>query len=196
MPAVPSFGHVTHSKGCTFGTSQLVAVTQGGLIYVPCCCFLPYLETADEKGNVLGRTEMECNPCCLVPLMSVKDASGQKLYSIKSDTCFGGCCVRCRCGGQKGNCCKIPFLIRDPKTMAPIEDAAIVDLWSGFANQTCTRKMLWSIKFPRAATKETRAVLVGSAILLARHTRLQLCSFTDSRSSSRTSPSSRTRRPE
>lgn len=199
-PAVSSAGHVTHSKGCTLGTSQLVAVTQGGLVYVPCCCMLPYLQTTDEKGNVLGRTEMEFNICCAVPLMSVKDASGKKIYMIKSETCMGGCCVKCSCGGQKGNCCKIPFLIRDPVTMAQIDDAEITDLWSGFKNTTCTRKMLWSIKFPRAASKATRSVLVGSAILLVRSRRSHLAlappPLRDAAPPSRrarTLPSSRTR---
>ena len=169
-PPVASAGRVTHSKGCTFGTSQLIAISDGGPIYMPCCCFLPYLETTDEKGTVLGRTEMEFNPCLAVPMMGVRDASGRKIYTIKPDTCFCGLCVVCKCGGAKGKCCKVPFLIREPapwyQTGQQVEDAAITDLWAGFANACCTRRMLWSVKFPSTASRATRAVLVGSAILL------------------------------
>jgi hypothetical protein len=49
---------LTHSKGCTNGSRQLIGFDDGGRpIFVPCCCCLPYLETSDSTGRVLGRTE-------------------------------------------------------------------------------------------------------------------------------------------
>lgn len=69
--------------------------------------------------------------------------------NVRPDTCCLGCCVRCRCGGKKGKCLCVPFLIRSPK--APfnhVGDAIIGDLWAGLAHECCTKKNMYDIKFP------------------------------------------------
>ena len=59
---------MTHSKGCTNGVTQIIGVdNNGGIIRVPCCCCLPYLETKDMEGNLLGRSEYVCDLCLFVP---------------------------------------------------------------------------------------------------------------------------------
>ena len=43
-----------------------------------------------------------------------KDGLGEKKYRLRPDTCIGGCCVMCRCGGKGsgGKCCRVPFIVR------------------------------------------------------------------------------------
>lgn len=53
-----------------------------------------------------------------VPKFDVYDGNGEKKYRLRPDTCVGGCCVMCRCGGPKGKCCKVPYIIRDPNTVS------------------------------------------------------------------------------
>jgi hypothetical protein len=43
------------------------------------------------------------------------------MYMIRPDVCCMGCCVKCKCDGQKGKCFRVPFYIRDPQTMEPID---------------------------------------------------------------------------
>jgi hypothetical protein len=45
----------------------------------------------------------------------------QLMYMIRPDVCCMGCCVKCKCDGQKGKCFRVPFYIRDPQTMDPID---------------------------------------------------------------------------
>jgi len=132
----------THEKEWTNG------VTAGlGDMRVPCCCNLPYLETKDTKGKVLGKTEYVCDMCLFVPKFDVKDGAGNSKYRIRPDTCVGGLCVMCRCGGQGGKCCRVPFFIRDPVTQEPVKcnneggesNAQITSLWMGM-KRCCQKK--------------------------------------------------------
>jgi hypothetical protein len=55
-----------------------------------------------------------------VPKFDVFDGNGTKKYRLRPDTCIGGCCVMCRCGGKGsgGKCCRIPYIVRDPNTVS------------------------------------------------------------------------------
>jgi len=147
---------------------------------LPCLCNfcgLPYLETKDgSSGEVLGKTQYVCDLCCFVPKYDLLDASGNQMYRLRPDTCVAGLCVRCRCDGNKGKCCRIPFVLRDPVTEDPIPSGAtlagkvvnaMVDaLWSGWKNEFCSMKNAYHVTFPTDMTAEKKAVLMGSTLLV------------------------------
>jgi len=139
---------------------------------LPNCCFLPNIVTKDANGNVIGKTQFVCDGCCFVPKYDVFEANGQKKYRIRPDTCVGGLCVKCHCGGAKGKCLRVPYIVRDPITYEPLkgndgqENAQVTNLWSGFKNECCTQRDAYHVVFPDNATAEEKLVLTGSAILI------------------------------
>lgn len=150
----------THEKGQT---------CTGGI----CCCYLPYLETKDaSSGKLIGKTQYVCDGWIFVPKFDVYDGNGEKKYRLRPDTCVGGCCVMCRCGGPKGKCCKVPYIIRDPNTFEPIKGnagqkkAQTTRLFSGWANECCTKRNAYHLVFPDDATPELKTTLIGSTILM------------------------------
>jgi len=165
----------THEKQRTNG------VTCGlGDKRCPCCCNLPYLETKGANGKPLGRTQYVCDACLFVPKFDVFDGSGHHMYRIRPDTCFGGLCVMCKCGGQGGKCFRVPFIIRDPVTHEPLRAsgsytmgggsggesyAQITSLWTGM-KRCCQKKDSYAVHFPEGASKEMKATLIGSNILI------------------------------
>lgn len=147
--------------------------------WLPCVCNafgLPYLETKDSSGEVLGKTQYVCDMCCIVPKYDISDASGKKLYHLRPDTCVVGICPKCRCDGDKGKCCRIPYILRDPETFDPIPsgatlagqtlDSMIDVLWAGWKNECCSQKNAYHVTFPNAISAQEKAVLMGSTILV------------------------------
>lgn len=153
------------------------------------CCDAPYLETWDAKNRVpLGATRYVCDAYLCVPKFDVFDGRGRHRYRIRPDTCCAGCCVTPRCGGAKGRCLRVPFVVRDPhehnrplSTMRPpekldmdrsveplpVNSKARVDvLWSGWVNECCTRRDAYHLAYPHDATPEDKITLIGSSILL------------------------------
>lgn len=149
----------THEKGQTCGA---------------CCCYEPYLETKDGDGNLIGKTQFVCDGWICVPKFDVFDAQGTKKYRLRPDTCIGGCCVQCRCGGRGagGKCCRVPFIVRDPKTFEPIkgnggqENAQVTGLFAGWKNAFCTKRDAYHLVFPDDAPPEDKITLLGSSILI------------------------------
>mmetsp|Transcript_5328 Transcript_5328/g.11688 ORF Transcript_5328/g.11688 Transcript_5328/m.11688 type:complete len:301 (+) Transcript_5328:29-931(+) len=137
-----------------------------------CCCYEPYLETKDASGKVIGSTQYVCDWCIFVPKFDIFDGSGTKKYRLRPDTCIGGLCIMCRCGGPAGKCCRVPFIVRDPNDFTPIkgnsgnENAQVTELWSGWKNECCTLRNAYHIVFPDDATPEDRLTLIGSSILI------------------------------
>lgn len=132
-----------------------------------CCGCLPYLETKDPSGRVLGKTEYICDMCLFVPKFDISDGSGKVVYRLRPDTCCADCCIMPRCGGAGGKCLKVPFLLRKPEApFDPIEDAAIVDLWAGFKKECCTQKNIYAVKFPNDANEDMKKTLTGATLLL------------------------------
>lgn len=147
--------------------------------WVPCVCDcfgLPYLETKDATGKVLGKTQYVCDMCCFVPKFDISDASGKKLYRLRPDTCVGGLCIMCRCDGDNGKCCRVPFILRDPDTLEPVLSGAALNgkplssmvdtLWSGWKNECCSQKNAYHVTFPKDISAEEKAILMGSTILV------------------------------
>ena len=160
----------THEKDCTCG----YCFNFGDITFPICNCFpLPYLETKRSDGTSVGKTLYICDACCFVPKFDVFDESGHRKYRIKPDTCVLGMCVMCRCGEEKGKCCRIPFIVRDPNNLEPIaasansENKAMVDsLWTGWANECCRRKNAYHLVFPSDMSVDDKLLLTGSGILI------------------------------
>ncbi|GMH46209.1 hypothetical protein TrRE_jg8547 [Triparma retinervis] len=160
----------THEKDRTNGVSCGLGDKR-----CPCCCNLPYLETKDANGTPIGRTQYVCDSCLCVPKFDVFDGMGRQTYRIRPDTCFGGLCVQCRCGGGGGKCFRVPFIIRDPVTHEPLKasgskgggevKAQITSLWTGM-KRCCQKKDSYAIHFPEGASREMKATLIGSNILI------------------------------
>eukprot|EP00494_Astrolonche_serrata_P000088 UN00088 len=83
---------MTHEKERTCGSNMFCL--DGRL---PLCCYLPYSETKDYNGNVLGITRYRCDCCLFVPKFSVYDEHNEETYYIRPNTCCFDCCVECRC---------------------------------------------------------------------------------------------------
>lgn len=162
---------VTHEKGQTCGI---------GCFVLPCVCNtfgLPYLETKDgSTGATLGVTQYVCDINCFVPKYDILDASGNRIYHLRPNTCIAGLCPECRCDGEKGKCCRIPFIIRDPSTLKPIPSGATLDgkpvdamvdtLWAGWKNECCSQRNAYHVTFPKDISPEQKAILMGSTILV------------------------------
>ena len=77
-----------------------------------------------------------------------------------------------RCGGAKGKCCRVPFLIRAPATgeavYANVQEGKpqVTSLWAGLFNEVCFKRRAYHVAFPADATPEERIVLMGSALLV------------------------------
>ena len=167
----------THEKNCTCGTCWMWPIP-----FPICNCLpLPYLETRNGS-QTLGKTVYVCDACCFVPKFDVYNGSNENLYRIRPDTCVAGLCVRCRCceGKKGGKCCRIPFIIRTPQSLEPVEPGpnvnsnsttstvkAMIDiLWAGWKHECCTQKNAYHVVFPRDITKEEKLVLLGSTVLV------------------------------
>ena len=137
-----------------------------------CCCLVPFLETKDAEGNLIGKTVYVCDGCIFVPKYDIYNGAGEKKYRLRPDTCIGGCCVMPRCGGGGGKCCRVPFIVRDPETFEPVngnggkDKAQVTNLWSGFKNEFCTQRQAYHLVFPDDATQQEKLTLMGSSILV------------------------------
>ena len=154
-------------------TQDIVAVHEKEMtLPTGCCCHQPYLTTKLANGQIIGQTKFVCDECLFVPKFYVYDQYGQIKYLLRPDTCLGGLCVMPRCGGRRGKCCRVPYLVRDPITREPVysnvhEGASqITFLWSGLVNEACLKRHAYHVAFPQDATPEDRLTLIGSSILV------------------------------
>lgn len=162
----------THSKPWTCPTDVCIAAGDGGELRVPCCCNLPYLETKDRDDRLLGISKYICDACLFVPKYGVYSPPNgtmppKEIYRVRPDTCCLGMCVSCTCSGNKGRCCALPFKVRDPKTMQPIGDAELVELWSGLKKECCMRNN-YTLKYPDVPVPDpaTKATFIGLSLLV------------------------------
>lgn len=164
------------SKGLTEDDRQrdVIATHEKPMTCTACCCYEPYLETKDGNGRVIGKTQYVCDGWIFVPKFDVLDGDGAKRYRLRPDTCVGGCCIMCRCcgGAKSGKCCRVPFIVRDPDTFAPVkglggeENAQVTELWGGWNNECCTQRNAYHLVFPDDATAADKLTLIGSSILI------------------------------
>ena len=166
-------------------TSNIVAIHEKDMTCpTNCCCApRPYLRTMDAQGRYLGETRFVCDECIFVPKFVVLDKTAEPKFLLRPDTCWGGVCMRPRCGGKQGKCCRLPFLVRHPRTGEPLasastadgeEQAQITQLWSGLANEVCFRRHAYHLAFPKTTSVDSEApfsvedklVLIGASILV------------------------------
>jgi len=175
-----------HEKAWTCSNSPLLMYTDRIPVRCPWCCCLPYLETKDANGTLLGTSKYVCYKFMFIPKFDLFDNKGNHIYRVQSETCCGGLCVRCRCfenSGQRcepngrgvmkahGNCFRIPFLIRKPKEpFEPIGDAQITDVWAGAFHERCTKQEMYAIKFPVNMSPQDadalKKTLIGMTLLI------------------------------
>lgn len=151
---------MTHSKGWSCGHSCGI----GDKRFL-CCCCLPYLETHDSAGKLLGSSKYICDLWCCVPKFAVKDEFGTEVYRVRPDTCCCGCCMKCVIGQAGGRCCSIPFKLRDPITREPVADAEVTELWAGIKKACCQRNN-FAIKFPPNASDAVKSTILGLGLLI------------------------------
>lgn len=124
-------------------------------VIIPCCCFLPKLKTYDPNYILLGSSEYLCcqndAPLCCCPSFGINDASGQRMYHLKPQTCCGCCCIpnwtAYDMSGQNTT-------------------ARIYDMWRGLKGACCTNKKLHALVFPPVATTAVKAAFMGAALLI------------------------------
>mmetsp|Transcript_1253 Transcript_1253/g.1920 ORF Transcript_1253/g.1920 Transcript_1253/m.1920 type:complete len:309 (+) Transcript_1253:74-1000(+) len=162
----------THEKKQTCG----YCFKFGDITFPICNCFpLPYLVTKTTNGSVVGHTRYVCDECLCVPKFDVFDASGNKKFRVRPDVCFMGCCIQCRCDSGK-KCLRVPFVVRDPNTLEPIESAKVGDketrnakidsLWTGWKNACCSMKDAYHVVYPARLSAEDKLLLTGSGLLI------------------------------
>ncbi|CAE7351270.1 Plscr3 [Symbiodinium sp. CCMP2592] len=160
----------TIEKGFTCSNCPLIIDGDGGPVRCPCCCCLPYLEAKSPNGEHLGKVSYICDACPFVPKYDVFDKKGVPMYRVRPDTCVGGLCVQCRCGGgTKGKCFRIPFPIREPMPpYRPVGDAAITDLWAGMKHECCTNREMYQVKFPQNMkdAETVRKLIMATTLLI------------------------------
>lgn len=136
------------------------------------CCYTPYLRTIDGEGRYLGETQLLCDKHIFIPKFIVLDQYRRTKYLLRPDTCCLGMCVLPRCNGNGGKCCRLPFLVRDPRTYEPITSnihegrAQVTELWSGLINEALLKRHAYHVAFPVDASADEKLVLVGSSILV------------------------------
>lgn len=140
----------------------------------PCKCCLYQKMEFSSQGKKLGQIEELCY--CCVPRMQISDASGAPVYKVHSPTCCGGVCVNCCAEGNpccgKG-CCKVPFHVfphdQDVTDGGAPYIGKIVKQPKSLMVELISEAEAFDISFPDNATKEQKAMIAGSAVLINAH---------------------------
>lgn len=154
-------------KSWSFPINFLLGYADNGPIRCPCCCFLPYLETIDGKTNdKLGSAKVICDAHPLwCPKFAIYDESEQPMYKLQPDLCCYEQCYVCK-RGKGAKCCYMPFFIRDYHTgEREGDEIALIDLYVGMTHECCTKRNLYSVKFPSKMKKSMKPTIMGAALL-------------------------------
>jgi len=163
-------------KPCSFPLNMSIP-TKDGSIDCPCCCFLPKLSTSSADGTPLeNESAYICDINIAVPKLQYSE-KGQPIYTLKPETCCGGCCIACNPCTGKG-LLYIPFYFHDPKTGSVIggssgdkpyegkEIPSIRKLWAGLKKECCSTADTFAVMFPQGIDARRKAGLLGLTFLL------------------------------
>ena len=160
---------VKHKKSISCPINALLAYSDNGPVRIPCCCFLPYLETFDGRTDQkIGSTKVLCNwkPLCC-PKFGIFDADDKPKYLLEPNLCCYDQCYECPTCDKGAKCCFIPFYIRDYDTKERLgdDDVAIIDLYVGMKHECCTKRNLYGVKFPKVMTDAEKATMMGATLI-------------------------------
>lgn len=161
--------HFVKPLGCPLKFS---IPTENGNIDCPCCCCLPKVNTILPDGTDLkSESRYMCTPFCFVPILRYSE-NDTPVYTVKPETCCGGCCIACNCCNGKG-IIGIPFYFHEPETGKIIgqhpygNDAPqIRKVWGGLKKECCSTADTFAVKFPDGITPERKAGLLGMTFLI------------------------------
>lgn len=157
-------------KDCGCPLTCFVPLGEDGGVDVPCCCMLPALKMHDNSGQETGVvSKYICDLNLWVPKLQYEE-QGQPVYMVKPETCCGGCCIKCSCGGK--GCLVVPFYFHDPQSGLPISPGyepnapQIRKVWAGLKKECCSTADTYAIKFPEGIDSRRKAGLLGMAFLI------------------------------
>jgi len=163
---------VSFKKPCGFPVSFEMKGEKGSA-KCPCCCCLPKLDTTTPNGTPLGsESRYMCDINLLVPKFKYSEG-GDPVYIIKPETCCGGCCMQCSCGGK--GVIYIPFYFHNPQTGDVINESSsgyndqapqIRKVWAGWKKECCSTADTFVIKFPQGIDAKRKAGLLGMTFLI------------------------------
>lgn len=165
---------VNFLKPCGCPIYFTIPLGESGKVDCPCCCMLPEVNTTTPDGVSLNsQSKYICDINMMVPKLKYSE-NGEPVYIVKPETCCGGCCIQCSCGGK--GCIYIPFYFHDPSSGEVINhtdspgysDKApqIRKVWAGLKKECCSTADTFAVKFPLDITANRKAGLLGMTFLL------------------------------
>jgi len=159
------------STGSEEGGSPVVEYHKPCGLSAGACCMLPEFTTKLPDGTEINAMKVKFKCCTPVPEFSYQEPVGKEVYNIHPPKCCGGFCIKFECG--KGKCGTLPFYFWDPATGEQIFNKAdeefppqIRMLRTSMAKACCTQANNYAIKFPKDATPEQKAGLLGLTFLV------------------------------
>jgi hypothetical protein len=136
----------------------------------PCKCCCCYQQASFKSGSDdLGQIKETCYVC--IPEYTVYDSKGDKMYKIRPPSCCGGLCVNYLTEGTQCTsiCCKVPYWIFDPNQSDTngknaVRLGKILKKPKSLAVEAFSDANAFEVTFPKEATPEQKASLLGSAI--------------------------------
>lgn len=134
-----------------------------------CCCYQK--ATIKSGPDELGQIKENCYYCA--PEYNLYDSNGSKIYKIRPPTCCCGICFNCFTEGNPctRGCCKVPFWIFDPNQTHTNGGEAehlgkILKKPKSLVTEAFTDAHAFECHFPKEATPEEKACLVGTSVFL------------------------------
>ena len=102
---------MTHRKNQTCGQNVICVFSEDGGRAVSDVLLFALHGEPGQRICAASEASSTCDLHLFVPKFKVLDAQNNLVYMIRPNTCFGGCCVRCKCDGVKGKCFRVPFYV-------------------------------------------------------------------------------------
>lgn len=133
-----------------------------------CCCY--QVLNISSGGQPIGKVEEKFFFC--IPNFVISDDQDKPLYKMHQPTCCMGMCVNCFAEGNpcgKG-CCKASFRLYPADQEDTDGDAAfigsILKKPKSLATELFTDANALDVKFPKGATTDEKAVIMGAALFV------------------------------